>query len=84
MTTTYLGELNLRDVEFLHDFIPEHVGGGKKPTPSAALLVSPGTGLEINDVVENVLISNLSGTVQQRGTDVISSQHGPGEFRAGV
>ena len=61
---TCLGELKLRDVELLHDLVPEHVGGGKQPTPPAALLVSPRASLEVNDVVEDMLVGDLGSTVQ--------------------
>ena len=60
---TCLRELNLRDVEFLHDLVSEHVSGSEKPTPSAALLVGPRTGLEIEDVVEHMLVSYLGSAI---------------------
>ena len=61
---TCLRELKLGDIELLHGLVPEYVGGSEKPTPSAALLVSPRTGLEIDDVVEDMLVSDLSVTIQ--------------------
>jgi hypothetical protein len=61
---THLRELELGCVEFLHDLVPEYVGGGEKPAPSAPLLVSPGTGLEIDDVVEHMLVRDLGISVQ--------------------
>ena len=61
---TCLGELKLGDVELLHDLVPEHVGGGEKPAPSAALLVSPGTGLKIDDVIEHMLVRDLGSAIQ--------------------
>lgn len=62
--TTYLRELKLGDVELLHDLVPEHVGGSEKPAPSAAFLVSPGAGLEIDNVVEHMLVRDLGSSVQ--------------------
>ena len=62
---TCLRELELGDIELLHDFVPEHVGGGEKPAPSAALLVSPWASLEIDDVVEHMLVRDLSSAIQQ-------------------
>jgi len=81
---TCLRELKLGDVELLHDLVPEHVGGGKKPAPPAALLVGPGTGLEINGVVEHMLVRYLGSAIQQRGADVGGGQHGPGKLGTGV
>ena len=81
---THLRELKLGDVEFLHDLVPEHVGSSKKPAPSAALLVSSRPGLEINNMVENMLVGDLGSAIQQRGTDVGGGQNGPSELSAGV
>ena len=62
---TRLRELKLGNVEFLHDLIPEYVGSGEEPAPSAPLLVSPGTGLEIDDMVEHMLVRDLGISIQQ-------------------
>ena len=61
---TYLRELELGDVELLHDLVPEYVGCGENPAPSATLLVSHGTGLEVDDVVEHMLVSDLGSAIQ--------------------
>lgn len=81
---TCLRELKLGDVEFLHDLVPEHVGSSEKPAPSAALLVSSRPGLEIDDMIEHMLVGDLSSAIQQRGTDVGGGQHGSGELSTGV
>lgn len=81
---TRLRELKFGDVEFLHNLVPEYVGSGEEPAPSAPLLVSPGTGLEIDDVVEHMLVRDLGFSIQQRVADAGGSQHGPGELGAGV
>ena len=60
----HLRELKLGDVEFLHNLVSEYVGGGEEPTSSAPLLVSPWTGLEIDDVVEHMLIHDLGISIQ--------------------
>jgi hypothetical protein len=61
---TCLRELDFGYVEFLHDLVPKHVGGSEKPTSPAVLLVSPGTSLEVDDVVEDMLVGNLGCTAQ--------------------
>ena len=61
---TYLRELKLGDIELLHDLIPEHVGGGEKPTPPAALLIGSWASLKIDHMVEHMLVGNLGSAVQ--------------------
>lgn len=62
---TCLRELKLGYIEFLHDLIPEHVGGRKKPAPPTVLLIGPRAGLEVDYIVEDMLVGNLGCTVQQ-------------------
>lgn len=61
---TCLRELKLGDIELLHDLVPEYVGSGENPAPSATLLVSSGTGLEVDDVVEHMLVGDLGSAIQ--------------------
>lgn len=62
-TATCLRELKFGDAELLHNLVPKDISGGEKPTPPAVLLIGPGTGLEVNDVVEDMLVSNLGPTI---------------------
>ena len=60
---TCLRELKLGDVELLHDLISEYIGGGEKPAPPTALLISSRPGFEIDHVVEHMLVGNLGSAI---------------------
>ena len=62
---THLRQFELGDAELLHDFIPEDVGCSENPTSPAALLIGPRSGLEVNDVVEDVSVGDLGRTVKE-------------------
>lgn len=59
-----LRKLKLGEVESLHNFIPKYVGGSEEPAPPAFLLRSNRTGLEVDDMVEDVLVSDLGCAIQ--------------------
>ena len=68
---TCLRQLELLQVDLLHDLVPEHVGGGEEPAALAILLVRDGPGLEVQLSVEDVHVRDerlaaLEGTIEGR------------------
>ena len=50
--------MELIEVEFLHEVVPQDVSSSKEPAPSTALLVSDRTGLELDLVIEDVRVGD--------------------------
>lgn len=63
-TATYLRKFKFGEVEFLHDFIPKYVGGSEEPASPALLLRSNRAGLEIDNMIEDVLVGDLGCAIQ--------------------
>lgn len=79
-TIPNLGTLKVAKLELLHDLIPDYVRGCKEPAAAARLLVSDGSGLELDLGVEYMGYSNLGFARSQGGLYVIVSQDGAREL----
>lgn len=55
----YLREFEVRELEFLHDIVPEDISSGEEPASTTTLLVRNRSSLEVNNIVEDVLVCNL-------------------------
>jgi hypothetical protein len=80
----YLRQLELGQVQLLHDLVSENVSGREQPAPTTALLVGTWAGLELYLGIEDVLVCNLGGPGYQRGPDVGRSKHSTSELRTRV
>ena len=50
--------MELIEVKFLHEVVPQDVGSSKEPAPSTALLIGDRTGLELDLVIEDVRVGD--------------------------
>lgn len=75
-----MGALEITELELLHDFIPDDIGGCEEPTTAARLLVGDRSSLEVHFGVENMGNSNLGYTGSQGSLYVVVGQDGAGEL----
>jgi len=73
----YLRELELLQLQLLHDVVPNDVRSSKYPASTAALLVRYRPGLEVDNVVEDMLVGNPCGARRQHRSDVALGQYSP-------
>jgi hypothetical protein len=75
--TTDLRKLKVFQLQALHDSITKHIGSGKKPTTTAALLIGYRTSFEVQGMTEDMLVVNLRRTGYEGGTDVRMKENCP-------
>lgn len=81
---THLRELEVLQLQPLHDAVANDIGGGEEPATAAALLVGDGAGLELQCVVEDVLIFYLGRTRCEDRAEVGLGEDGACQLDLGV
>lgn len=67
---THLGQLELLQVQLLHDAVAQDIGGGKQPAPPAGLLARDRVSLEVELVVENMRVDDTGITRREGSLEV--------------
>ena len=80
---SYLRELEVSQVELLHDGVPEYVGSREQPAPTRALLVRDRVCLEVHLVVEDMGVRDCRLAGNEGLADVGVVQDGTRELELG-
>jgi len=81
---THLRKLEFLQSELLHNVVTEHVSSSEEPASSTTFLVCDGARLEINDIVEDMLVSNSCRARGQCRPNIRMRQDGSSELDLGV
>ena len=81
---THLRKFEFLQSELLHDVITEHVGSSEEPASTTTLLVCNGARLEIDDIVEDMLVSNSCRARGQCRPNIRMRQKSSSELDLGV